>query len=792
MGSMTATLEDNPGRHNAGELISATMALRQQKADADGAAASADSVARQVPEVWQGTDASACSAVLGGVRQHLLQVAECLAGQVAGLENYRVELGRIFRSVAPIQARIEVASAWLIANPEPPGMVHGTFLYGEAAVAASHQPLLAARRVHSEEIADCHRAVERLWEERRAADRAVIAALATHRVSDWKSARQQLVDAGIADPRRASPAQVAEVMAAKSRNILGRTPPDPDSYSELKDLLDAYGYSPEHMDAFFTALGGAGTAKLVGSFPASREGGADSESSGFPHAIRSAFVAASQRWDDSEAAFMATGLLPDPDIEALDPADSARVLLQDEREDHSGLAYLLSAGAIGSPLALALARRVDYRERIQKAPVRADTFTPLPAVVHAETVGDRAADRAVERFYDPAGLIFSQLAHSSEDSLAFLGGHEGPDRIRYWYGRDGHYAFGNDSDQFEGVLAVWAAASNQPADLDGSEWTSLAYVSGHIINTLAGNSHFFEDQLSPAAVESLTLSMAVQLPGLLESSLIDEPGEEAPEGVVARVTMPDGTQRSAAVLNDVSIATVVGRIYESGGAEAMDAFATNYSAALAGHAAATDNPNASLETIKRLVELNVLMDAASDGAWIRRAARQDESAMAVIGPAEFVGGLLPVDKVPGIKLLAEPVRKGLLGVADHGISEGVSLAEAIWASNERHAVEAAEDLKELRGLRVESAVTATLAEAFNLPQPAFTATVRDPDPGKAQDSYQAWIDEVRPAVDQEIVRRLNDLADKAGVRRQPQPLSVGKIVAGYQDDYTGMLGAVTK
>lgn len=792
MFSMMAALEDNPGRHNAGELISATMALWQQKTDADTAVASAVSVARQIPEVWQGTDASACGAVLGGVRQHLLQVAECLAGQLTGLENYRVELDRIFRSFAPIQARIEVASAWLIANPEPPGMVHGTFLYGEAAVA--HQPLLAARRLHSEEIADCHRAIERLWEERRAADRAVIAALATHRVGDWKSARQQLVDAGIADPRHASPEQVAEVMAAKTRSILGRTPPDPDSYSELKDLLDAYGYSAEHMDAFFTTLGGAGTAKLLGSFPASREGGADSESSGFPHALRSAFIAASQRWDGSEAEAMAAGLLPDIGVEALDRTDSNAALLHDERDGHSGLAYLLSAGAIGSPLALALARRVDYRERVQKAPVQADTFTPLPAILHAETAGDQAADRAVERFYDPAGLIFSQLAHSSEDSLAFLGGPEGPDRIRYWYGRDGHYAFGNDSDQFEGVLAVWASASSKPAELDGSEWTSLAYSSGHIINTLAGNSHFSKDLLSPAAVESLTLSMAVQLPGLLESSLIDEPLGKAPEGVVARVNMPDGTQRSAAVLNDGSIASVMARIYESGGAEAIDAFTTSYSAALTHHAAATDNPSASLETSKRLVELNVLVDAASDGAAIRQAARQDDAAMAVIKPAEFVGGLLPIDKVPGFKLLAEPVRKGLLGLADHGIGEGVSLAESLWASNERHAFEAAAGDKELRSLRVESAVAATLAEAFNLPQPAFAITMRDPDrdPGKAEDAYREWLDLARPAVDQEIVRRLNDLADRAEVSRQPQPTSVGKIVAGYQDDYTAMLGAVTR
>lgn len=789
---MMVTLADNPGRHNAGELISATMTLWQQKTDADGAAASAGSVARQVPEVWQGTDASACMAVLGGVRQHLIHVAECLAGQLAGLENYRVELDRIFRSFAPIQARIEVASAWLIANPEPPGMVHGTFLYGEAAVAAAHQPLLAARRQHSEEIADCHRAIERLWEERRAADRAVIVALATHRVSDWKSARQQLVDAGIADPRRATPAQVAEVMAAKSRDILGRTPPDPDSYGELKDLLDAYGYSAEHMDAFFTTLGGAGTAQLVGSFPASRKGGADSETSGFPHAIRSAFIAASQRWDDSEADAMAAALLPDVGIEALDRTASDPALLEDERGDHSGIAYLLSAGAIGSPLALALARRVDHRERIQKAPVRADTFTPLPAILHAETAGTQAADRAVERFYDPAGLIFSQLAHSPEDSLAFLGDPEGPDRIRYWYGRDGHYAFGNDSDQFEGVLAVWASASSQPADLDGSDWTSLAYSSGHIINTLAANSHFFEDQLSPAAVESLTLSMAVQLPGLLESSLVKEAGGEAPDGVVAQVKMPDGTARSAAVLDDGPIASVLARIYESGGAVALDAFTTSYSAALTHHAAAIDNPNTSLAAGERLVELNALMDAASDGASIRQASHRDESAMAVIKPAEFVGGLLPVDKVPGIKLLAEPVRKGLLGVADHGIGEGATLAESLWASNERHAVAAAEGREVLRRLRVESAVTATLAQAFNLTQPAFAGAFLGPDPGKAEDAYQAWIDEAGPAVDQEIIRRLNDLADRAGVSRQPQLPSVGKIVAGYQDDYTGMRDAVTK
>lgn len=791
MFSMMAALEDNPGRHNAGELISATMALWQQKTDADTAVASAVSVARQIPEVWQGTDASACGAVLGGVRQHLLQVAECLAGQLTGLENYRVELDRIFRSFAPIQARIEVASAWLLANPEPPGMVHGTFLYGEAAVAAAHQPLLAARREHSEEIADCHRAIERLWEERRAADRAVIAALATHRISDWRSARRQLVDAGIADPRHATPAQVADVMAAKSRNILGRTPPDPNAYAELKDLLDAYGYSAEHMDAFFTALGGAGTAKLVGSFPASREGGADSESSGFPHAIRSAFIAASQRWDGSEAREMASGLLQDVGIEALDRAGFDTGMVQDLREDHAGLAYLLSAGAIGSPLALALARRVDYRERIQNAPVRADTFTPLPAVVHAETVGDRAADRAVERFYDPAGLIFSQLAHSPTDSLAFLGDPEGPDRIRYWYGRDGHYAFGSDSDQFEGVLAVWASASSQPADLDGSDWTSLAYSSGHIINTLAANTHFFDGELSPAAVGSLTLSMAVQLPGLLESSLVKETVGEAPDGVVTLVNMPDGTQRSAAVLNDGPIASVVGRIYESGGAEAMDAFATHYSAALAGHAAATDNPNASLASGRRLVELNVLVDAASDGASIRQAARQDESAMAVITPVEFVGGLLPLDKIPGFKLLAEPVRKGLLGLADHGIGEGVSLAESLWASNERQAVEAAKGLETVRRLRVECAVAATLAEAFDLPQPAFAAAVRDLDPGKVEDAYQAWIDEVRPAVDQEIVRRVNDLAARAGVSPDPQPNSVEEIVAGYKDDYTGMRDAVS-
>jgi hypothetical protein len=790
MAGMDIRNGENPGRHDANELISATMQLRRQISCAEAAAAEAGAVASTVPEAWRGTDALACAAQLGRLRQHLDKVRAALQGQVAGVERYRVDLDRIARSYQPLRARLEVAHAWIDHNPPPTGPHYGLEHFQQHPAPAEVQAMRTWAPVHAaqqEEIEACRRAIERLREERLLADQAVVSVLAANRVSDWRSARRLLLEAGLTDPRTAAAAEVARVMAAASRAVLQQERPSQRSLEELQDLFDAYGYSPEHMHLLFSTLGGAETLELLDRVSQGATGGGAADPLlSLPAAIRAGYASASVHWRGDKAQAMAEQLVP---LGLKDAAASASPV---------ALGYLLAGPVLGHGLVAALARRFDQRERLASGALACGPWISSDPVNRLQELARaHSADGQQRRLSDPAGLALSQLARYPAEAHRFLTEPEGTERVKYWFGRDW-----SGVDGYQGAMELWAAASGHPVGFSTPEWRLLAEQSGNIINTLDANSHFSGETLAPAASAPFTLSLMLHLPGMVESSLVQDIETAGVPGPALDVRMPDGSVRHVPAVDEEVLARVLSVVYESGGAGAMRTFGAEYSVLLAQAAGATDNPVDKADVGLRLVQLHALLGGVEDGVLINEGAQRDEQARQWIGPVETVAGMLPIEKLlPGFSDLPRAVRDQLTGFREDTAGSSGSLLEALWAQNAARAEHEADGREELRSLGLKATVMATLAESLGHPVgplPPVEASPADASAADASasdasvaDDYREWIARHEPGLDAELSERYSEMTEAAGMKATAAPPTVSRSMAGYEASYEHFRAAVT-
>jgi hypothetical protein len=510
------------------------------------------------------------------------------------------------------------------------------------------------RRYEPEYRARALRRLEELAEERRGADTRACAELDPVCVGTWRSVATGLQAIGGWTTWQVGPEDIARQLTAWADGFHDR-PLSEQEATELAALLHAWGGDEQAMNAFFSALGGAGTLSLLVAICDS-EHLTEGEALELATLVRSGLAVGSTTWDVTTAEPFAAGLL-DPLADATrDGADRLR--------DLWALSFLLDDALVhpfGADLALALADRVDLIERTR--PEEAIWLTPphpattglvstglLLGYVHGQ--GDPSDPHAGLR-YDIPGLVFEHLGAHPDTALGWLSstapdvdgdGTVGDGRVAHWFGERDWTVSGDD---FAGPLTLWRGAMNAtggPADpeaYDPAVWHRVADTMHAIAAAALSNPMFLPENVSDLAGTQLAGVLSAQLTTLLEVPL-----REAPDGGVTLTHLPGADDpRWVAGLTRDQLAALLGIATSTPtGLELMTRTITTVQDALLG-AATRPGCYTPDEALHVIATLQTMLDAAPAGAAAGARARADAAAQGVL---DVVGLALSVIKLPGI------------------------------------------------------------------------------------------------------------------------------------------------
>ncbi|WP_448061662.1 hypothetical protein [Cellulomonas hominis] len=483
-------------------------------------------------------------------------------------------------------------------------------------------PLLA-------EQARARRVLAGLADERRAADRVMVAALTPVGAYDGRGLADLAGAGGLSDP-----SGVTRVSLAWALGELAASPGELTSgqWAELGRYLAAHQHDAGVMGVFFTVLGGQGTVDLVTAI-SERAYVLPGEQAGLAAmlaALAGGLGRASGSW---------SGVGADRFTASIDLTGISALPL--------GLLIEAAQPPLSATLALSLANLLDENERVRGAytgPVM--MLTPGLAMM----TGLLGLDP--DRLTDLAVPVLGLLGAYPDQALAWLAGAGdrvlSGARIAYWFGERDWITTG---DRFTTPTALWQAAQHasgghlDTATFDLQVWHDIANTTAAIIQALVKRADFLPENLTPAAAENLAGAIGDMLRYYLETPYMRLPGEdshgqgilrELPGVGVGELPVPGLKQ---AWLNELIGVAVTGG--DGGGAarfgEALDQLFTALQSGVFDGAGLS--PEAAL---LRIALLQGVVTGAEVGTELAAAAREDARVQEWIDGIGTVLGWIPV------------------------------------------------------------------------------------------------------------------------------------------------------
>ncbi|WP_448060543.1 hypothetical protein [Cellulomonas hominis] len=474
-----------------------------------------------------------------------------------------------------------------------------------------------------------------LADERRAADRVMVAALTPVGAYDGRGLADLAGAGGLSDP-----SGVTRVSLAWALGELAASPGELTSgqWAELGRYLGAHQHDAGVMGVFFTVLGGQGTVDLVTAI-SERAYVLPGEQAGLA-AMLAALAGGLGRASGSWSGVGADRFTASIDLSEVDIAS---------------LGLLLGAAhpPLAATLALSLANLLDENERVRGVYL-GRVFVHDPSAM----LGPAAAAMAYQLGLDPAGLgdlavpVLGLLGAYPDQALAWLAGAGdrvlSGARIAYWFGGRDWLTTG---DGFATPTGLWDAAQHasgghlDTATFDLQVWHDIANTTAAIIQALAQRPDFLPENLTPAAAENLAGAIGDMLRYYLETPYLRDPAQRSwGEGILRELPGlgPDGLPvpgLDRVWLNELIGVAVTGG--DGGGAARFAAELGEVFAAL--QAGVFDGTRLSPEeALLRIALLQGVVTGAGVGTELAAAAREDARVQEWIDGIGTVLGWIPV------------------------------------------------------------------------------------------------------------------------------------------------------
>lgn len=646
---MTQWTQTDPG---AGD----TAALRAQARQWDEFGDQADGMHAKVreaidavsPEVWAGQAADAWRARAEQAAEELAGFAAQLDGRARVMSNYARQVDEIDEDARSLRVQMR-------------------------------------QKTEPEVAAKARRLLNELADDRRLADQRLLGDLDPVRVGDWSRTAIALRELGIIAPSMVNPATIGKDLAGWARMWGWGDPPSEEGAQELAAMLEMWGQDEQVMSAFFAELGGEGTLGILSAI-CHTPGLDDPVALALAGAVRSGLAVGSRSWPGPVATTFAAGLI-DP-LADRDRTDAERM------GDLWSVSFLLADAAaqpLGERLAVAVADRVDLIERTRVA----DAIwlsPPHPATVGHLPTGMLAGFWSAEDpsapyegvSYDIAGRAFEHLGAHPAAALAWLtstaadidgAGSLADGRTEYWFGQRDWVRTG---DGFAGPTALWMGAMNapggpaDPGSYDPEVWRRVAQAMSAVTEQITASPWFLPENVSELASVRLAGVLAAQIGCLIEVPI----GGFPDRGGIELNHFPGvDNPRWVASIGREQLAVLFGTATSStaGLGLTRDILATTQDALLG--AASTPGGYSPDEAIRRVVTLQVMLDAAPSGAVAGTAARADAHTQALI---DTIGLGLSLTRIPGIDQAISALAKRASGL----------VAEEITAAAANHALDA--------------------------------------------------------------------------------------------------------
>ena len=642
---------EDPGSVELGCMSSATTDLTNASSKYSSTATSVTATSNSVG-AWSGQAAdawkSAASTLVGDLGEHRGKI---LDGKSA-ISSYRSTCLSISNRAATVLA--DINSAQRTMNEDAPRLVGDDYDAWQREYQQHQQDQSNAQY----ELQDLRSQLAGLAWERQDADDAAVSALQGAVPDNWADTAAWLAAVGIDSPSDLTRQKVIDAMVS-----LADTGQLAMSRDALQILLDMYGNNESVLSEFFTELGGERTLRLIDEIGDILGDDPGPEVSAtlllLAGTVRSALSLASSNWTASEAETFASQMI------------SNETLASTDLDGNAAIAYLFSNSIdspMGEELALATAKAIDFRERVDGLPLNNLALSPneLPwsggtVLMFAENpnlaqrmpgghTGDYRSffpsEDYVFFYVDAAGEVFQSLGRYPESAYEFIGADfagdnpaEAQARIDYWYGGAASDASGIGhnwvADGFEGAAALWLGATQVEGGpvvglYDGSEGgvgATEAWMSGAILEALAGedrNPGFLTENLSDTAAIDFGAAITMHLDGISQAmvggeSVINSDG-------IAFITFTDPITGEVQVMRDLESETfmsIIGEVAANpGGGISLKAGADALSSDIL--AATNGNPGALPDAVDQVIRLQGVVDGGSAGASLGMAERTDE------------------------------------------------------------------------------------------------------------------------------------------------------------------------
>jgi uncharacterized protein YukE len=600
--------------------------------------------------VWSG---AAAEAFRDGIEQfctRVRSVVEPIAWCAAELRVYAGTVERIAEDAHGVRARRDTAledrrAAQAVLNRAPrPGEVidASTITRASAQVAEADRTLAAVDRD-----------LDRLSEERAAADARVRGALVLEAVPSWDTVAVALQTAGITSAEHLTWRGLRTSLVDLARRVADG---ERGATDELATLLATWGTSASIMGSFLRDLGGRDLADLLTAVDAQalRDPARAEAAGAVQDALRRALALGAGTWDADQRTAFAAGLLTGTDATLV-------------------VSYLF-ADVEGAPmppgLICATLDAIQARERdgmlIWQVDPAAGGVGPM-----ADGLLAPLGDGSPSWFVDPAAVLLRQAAGCPVDVTAWLA--EDAARAQHWYGQRDWPAAGG----WAAPLVLWEALQTVPGALvgpgaDPASVDRLVAANVAIITAWMNDPERHLTRLDAEAADALAGVVERQLPLWLETVLTaDEDRSDDANHTHAPIMWmgADGAGNSVLV-SDRALATLLALVAQDADAAARLTASTATLQVVLVDSLGANPVIGQNEILDRVAALLGTVDGAQVAAELTAASLHDAAVRQQIG----LGGLVSGEVLGRIA--------GDAGIAASVVTTvGEDLAENAWASS---------------------------------------------------------------------------------------------------------------